>query len=424
MADQIQFRGGSTAQHAAFTGASREITVDTDKKTVVVHDGATPGGAPMLRQDLGNLPAATIVYDKLAGGVLDPSLFYKVGTFSPAFAKTGADTLSVKAGTSAMVAGVKLSWAADTAITMPALTGGNDYAIYACTDGTIRADASQSAPAGYTTANSRKVGGFHYGLVAAGTTVAGGSFATAGNGMIWTQGAVDDIACINKYSLWDLKFRPKISDPRGMVLVNDSFWCDIYLCSTDVDTNGTSKAGTNIASHTVLPKIPAAFGGDGAATYPSLNWWVANELAGARAKRLMYETEFTRAAFGVTENQSIDATASTYPTTQRNAGYTSKWGLEEASGHHWTWGQDSNFYSEAASPAGSWKQVNGNTGAAGSERGQTYTFGVNGLARALFGGARANGASSGSRASNWSGHPWRSDWSIGLRAACDHVTLV
>ena len=60
MADQLQLRGGSTAQTAAFTGALREVTVDTDKKTVVVHDGTTAGGNPLLRQDLSNLPAGTI----------------------------------------------------------------------------------------------------------------------------------------------------------------------------------------------------------------------------------------------------------------------------------------------------------------------------------------------------------------------------
>ena len=59
MADQLQLRGGSTAQTAAFTGALREVTVDTDKKTVVVHDGITAGGHPLLRQDLSNLPAGT-----------------------------------------------------------------------------------------------------------------------------------------------------------------------------------------------------------------------------------------------------------------------------------------------------------------------------------------------------------------------------
>ena len=59
MSDQIQRRGGTTAQHTTFTGALRELTIDTDKKTVVVHDGVTAGGFPLLRQDLNNLPSGT-----------------------------------------------------------------------------------------------------------------------------------------------------------------------------------------------------------------------------------------------------------------------------------------------------------------------------------------------------------------------------
>ena len=44
MATQIQTRRGTTTQHSSFTGAAGEITVDTDKNTVVVHDGSTAGG--------------------------------------------------------------------------------------------------------------------------------------------------------------------------------------------------------------------------------------------------------------------------------------------------------------------------------------------------------------------------------------------
>ena len=51
MSTQIRFRRGSTAQHAAFTGALAEITVDTDKKTAVIHDGGTAGGIPLARED-------------------------------------------------------------------------------------------------------------------------------------------------------------------------------------------------------------------------------------------------------------------------------------------------------------------------------------------------------------------------------------
>lgn len=47
MATQIQRRRGTTAQHSTFIGALGELTVDTDKKTVVVHDGITAGGSPL-----------------------------------------------------------------------------------------------------------------------------------------------------------------------------------------------------------------------------------------------------------------------------------------------------------------------------------------------------------------------------------------
>jgi hypothetical protein len=55
MARQVQFRRGTTAQTNSFTGAVGEVTVDTDKDTVVVHDGSTAGGhaLPTSLADLG-----------------------------------------------------------------------------------------------------------------------------------------------------------------------------------------------------------------------------------------------------------------------------------------------------------------------------------------------------------------------------------
>lgn len=49
MAKQVQIRRGSTAEHATFVGAVGEITVDTDKDVVVVHDGSTAGGYPLAK---------------------------------------------------------------------------------------------------------------------------------------------------------------------------------------------------------------------------------------------------------------------------------------------------------------------------------------------------------------------------------------
>lgn len=48
MAFAFQRRRGTTAQHATFTGLVGELTVDTDKKVVVVHDGSTAGGFPLV----------------------------------------------------------------------------------------------------------------------------------------------------------------------------------------------------------------------------------------------------------------------------------------------------------------------------------------------------------------------------------------
>lgn len=44
MAIQFQLRRGTTVQNNAFVGAEGEITVDTEKHALRIHDGLTPGG--------------------------------------------------------------------------------------------------------------------------------------------------------------------------------------------------------------------------------------------------------------------------------------------------------------------------------------------------------------------------------------------
>ena len=51
MATQVQFRRGTSAETATFTGAIGEVTVDTVKHTCVVHDATQAGGYPLLRED-------------------------------------------------------------------------------------------------------------------------------------------------------------------------------------------------------------------------------------------------------------------------------------------------------------------------------------------------------------------------------------
>ncbi|MBN1783498.1 MAG: hypothetical protein JW812_00850, partial [Alphaproteobacteria bacterium] len=62
----VQWRRGTTSEHAIFTGLEGEITVDTDKETVRVHDGTKAGGYPLAREDLSNVSDANFATRGLA----------------------------------------------------------------------------------------------------------------------------------------------------------------------------------------------------------------------------------------------------------------------------------------------------------------------------------------------------------------------
>jgi len=48
MATRVQLRRGTTTEHSTFTGALGEVTVNTTKNTLVVHDGTTAGGSEIV----------------------------------------------------------------------------------------------------------------------------------------------------------------------------------------------------------------------------------------------------------------------------------------------------------------------------------------------------------------------------------------
>ena len=60
MAKQLQLRKGTDAEHATFTGANGEVTVDTTNKTLRVHDGSTVGGIRLATITGGLIPAAQL----------------------------------------------------------------------------------------------------------------------------------------------------------------------------------------------------------------------------------------------------------------------------------------------------------------------------------------------------------------------------
>ena len=313
-------------------------------------------------------------------------LFRKADPTIVAWTKTGAGTASTATTIYVEVNGVTKTIASSTAITMPTLTAGTDYAIWAKPDGTLEATSNHTSP---PVANSRKVGGFHY---------APGSNATGTSGGNTTPQ-------INEYSFWDLKFRPSCSDPRGMTLVGGGYWVDIYLTGVDAITNGSSKYNVTMADGSSPPKIPTTFGGNGSTTYGSYTWFEAMELATAFGKRCPTQEEFMSAMYGTTEASSV---GSDQGSTVLNAAYTSKWGVIQATGVLWVWGRDRG----GAYNTGGW---NANTEGRGSE--------YNAPNSALFGGVWDNGSNAGSRCSSWSGAASGSNGYIGSRFVCDHLQL-
>lgn len=328
----------------------------------------------------------------------------------PCLVKTSGVTLAIKAGTHVKIGNAYVSFTVQTAVSMPAvLTPGEDYAVFVHPDGAASAVADPFyAPAAAPVPGALKIGGFHYGLVAPGTTPASGGFATtgftnAGGNYPWTQARVDRIAGINEFSIWDLSFMSK-GEQRGFAFDPQTrVWSAVYFCGPDHSTSGISRYNTAVASGTVLPKIPVEYGGDGTATYGRLSAYEALEILASHGCRLMTQEEFASGALGVTEGQSLGGAASTIPATKREPGYTSRLGWEQATGHIWTIG-------------GPLTSVGGSAWVAGPNRGNFY----GGAGLPLFGGNRGAAADSGSRASGWSSVFWHSSWTVGLRAACDH----
>jgi hypothetical protein len=360
---------------AAVTHAAASKTTPVDADEIPLADSAASWGLKKLTW--ANLKAAISSY----------GAFYKTDSTTVAFTKTGAGTAQIKALTKVDVVGTLVTFASATSITMPTLTAGTDYAVWVKDDATIQATTNfSSAPAA---GNWRKIGGFHYAPGGNATARAGG----------------DTTPAINAYSFWDITFRPACQDPRGMTLVADSFWTDIYLLGVDHLTNGTSKYNVTIADGSSPPKIPTKFGGNGSTAYGTLTWWEGAEVLQAWGKRYPTYDQFAALAFGTTEASSFGTDPGT---TILNAAYTSQWGCMQATGVMWVWGAD---FGGGAAVAG-WVT---NTGG----RGDTYQL-ENAV---LFGGDWTSAANSGSRASAWLNSPTVSSDLIGVRAVCDHLIL-
>ncbi|MDD9154957.1 hypothetical protein PVK64_01960 [Aliivibrio sp. S4TY2] len=312
------------------------------------------------------------------------SVFSKSLLLEPAFRKSG-DQLIVNGDVVVTVADFTLKATDGLGITLPTLSVGTDYAIYATQDGLI-VSSNFTAPVNYTSENSRRIGGFHY-----------------------------QDGTINERSIWDLKFKPTAKDPRGMAIaVGDNFWADLYCLNTTPDLLGTSAYNAQIADGSSPPKKPLAWGGNGTEQYTTFSQYVATEVLAAYGKRLPNYHEFSVLAKGSKAGYAVG----TDPVkTKFDVNARSLIGCEQVSGHYYQWGSEC------------WDRGNGSSGydwqaVDTNGEGKVYSAGSQGVGASLFGASWGNAGIAGSRASNWSHEPWHSVNNIAARGVCDHVVLL
>ncbi len=262
------------------------------------------------------------IYGKVLGNAISYSgEFDKADGTIVAFTKTGTFSVSTSTEITVSVNNEPLVIPVGTVVSMPsAPVIGSDYTIWVAPNKTLMAVVyTTTAPV----TNAKLIGGFHYAPGGNATGTSGG----------------DTTPQINEYSFWDLNFCPANKDPRGMTLVADNFWCDIYLTGNNAVTLGCSSVyNTGIADANSSPIISVQFGGNGSNTYGGYTWYEAHELANSFKKRPMTEQEFAAAAYGVTEGTSMGTDP--VVTGVGNGARTSKWGLMQATGNMFVYCSD------------------------------------------------------------------------------------
>lgn len=291
MSKQLQIRRGSTAENESFTGVVGELTMDTDKKEVRIHDGSTQGGFVIGGKKEGGpdrfMEAVSITTLKIKAGVC-----IQVGT---TFYETKTDYVFSPASV------------LDTGST---LTNGKDYYVYAATNDnatvSIVCSLSASAPTGYTA--YRRIGGFHTLCVNVGS-ITGHTLTGFVAGNILPQ------------SVWCLNNWPRCLDTNnaeGMVYCAelDGFG-DIY----NMDTTGRSRYG--------------------AARANNLQHYQFEELARQQGKVLMPDQAFFVLSQGSNQQTAVAGSAQPNPDTTGGRSDTdgrrmiSNYGCEEMCGLQW-----------------------------------------------------------------------------------------
>jgi len=94
MASQVQYRRGTNAQNAAFTGALAEITVDTTNGTLRVHDGITAGGSNIATVSYVTTQISALSANSITNGTSSVAVIASGGNIRSNIAGSTVQTIS------------------------------------------------------------------------------------------------------------------------------------------------------------------------------------------------------------------------------------------------------------------------------------------------------------------------------------------
>lgn len=191
---------------------------------------------------------------------------------------------------------------------------GLDFYVYALTTGSFILSNNSTVPTGYTSSNSRKVGGFHCLCSSVGTI----------SGHTLSGYVTGDILPL---SVWDLYNRSSARQ-AGTIKSASGKWVDIYLPSVSGSTL-VSVYGATVSN---------------GATSPAFHLYKYEQWFATQNMRLIRQNEFVAASLG--SNQGTNITGSAQKTTTGGSIDTagrrmiSNEGIEDACGSYWQWCSD------------------------------------------------------------------------------------
>lgn len=95
---EVKLRRGTTSQHAGFAGAEGEVTVDTDKDTLIVHTGGAAGSGVELRRKDDTIAGSEIDNDAVTSGKISSTdtNFNVISSGKVGIGKVNSDTYQLE----------------------------------------------------------------------------------------------------------------------------------------------------------------------------------------------------------------------------------------------------------------------------------------------------------------------------------------